>query len=115
MSHVYPDLRAAPLFATLEATHPDRHHSSEQRLARMRRCIEALASAWLTAHPGVPELTAVEFGTTALRLGRPSLVRIASWRACEFAFGFEVAAWQQGAPTPWSAAPRGTRVWLVIT
>ena len=73
MTHVYPDLRAAPVFAALEADATGQ--ASQLRaaafsdLARIRYCNGALALAWLTARPGVTLLTAVEFRTNAQRLG----------------------------------------------
>ena len=74
MTHADTDARATALFATLEAGAAEQ--ASQLRaaalsdMACLRSCAGALASAWLTAGPGLAELTAVEFRTNALlRLG----------------------------------------------
>ena len=74
VAHADADARAAAVFATLEADASGQ--ASQLRaaalldMARLRSCAEALSSAWLTARPGLAELTAVEFRTNALlRLG----------------------------------------------
>ena len=74
VAHVDADVRAAAVFATLEADVSGQ--ASQLRaaalsdMARLRSCAGALASALLTARPGLAELTAVEFRSNALlRLG----------------------------------------------
>ena len=72
--HADADARAAAVFATLEADVAGQASQLQtaalSNMARLRSCARALVSAWLTARPGLAELTAVEFRTNALlRLG----------------------------------------------
>ena len=74
VEHADAHARAAAVFATLEADAAGQ--ASQLRaaalsdMARLGSCAAALASAWLTARPGLAELTAVEFRSNALlRLG----------------------------------------------
>ena len=74
VTHADADARATAVFATIEA-HAARQASQLRAAAlkdmgRLRSCAGALVSTWLTARPGLAELTAVEFLTNALlRLG----------------------------------------------
>ena len=74
VEHADADAHAAAVFTTLEADAAGQ--TSQLRaaalsdMAHVRNCAGALASARLTARPGLTELTAVEFRTNALfRLG----------------------------------------------
>ena len=74
VTHADADARVAAVFATIEADAAGQ--ASQLRaaplsdMARLKSCAGALASTWLTAQPGLAELTAVEIRTKALlRLG----------------------------------------------
>ena len=74
VTHADVDDRAAAVFGTPEADAAGQAYqlraAALSDMARLRRCAGALASAWLTARPGLTELTTVEFGMNALlRLG----------------------------------------------
>ena len=115
VTHADADSRAAAVFETLEADAAGQASQLQAAalsdMARLKSCAGALASAWLTARPGLAELTAVEFRTNALlRLGEDLFpARIKIWRACAAALR------QQEVHTPWYAVLCGTQLWLVTT
>ena len=57
---------ALPVYYSQSHTAYTPYAAALSDMARLRSCTGALASAWLTARPGLAELTAVEFRTNAL-------------------------------------------------
>ena len=109
VTHADADARAAAVFSTLEADAAEQ--ASQLRaaalsdMARLRSCDGALASPWLTARPGLTELTAGKFRTNALlRLGEDLFPGQDQDMACVCA----AAARPQEVHTPWYAVLCGS-------